>query len=233
MSVLGKLFSHRPSDEGPNVFAIAALGAGTILAAISIAWIDRPLAHAVARWLPPGRRIPAVPDLLMPFVAIVSIAMLAVWIWTWSRGRSNSRIGHLAPLLTLGIPLSFGLKALTKWACGRTETRMFLSTYHSCDFCHWFNGYGPYTGFPSGHMLVLTTLLVLIGAIYPKLRYYSAAILLALAAALILTSYHFLGDILGGWVFGYLLALIILKTDAALRSAIARRTPARAARQSQ
>ncbi|MGH8127374.1 MAG: phosphatase PAP2 family protein [Gammaproteobacteria bacterium] len=225
MSIVNKLFSHSASGARTTAFVRAAVCGTIVLTAVSVVWIDRPLAHAVARWLPPSRRIPAVPDLLMPFVAIVSIAMLMIWVWTWSRGRSNSHIGHLAPLLTLGIPLSFGLKALTKWIYGRTETRMFLSTYHSCDFCHWLDGYGPYTGFPSGHMLVLTTLLVLVGAIYPRLRYYAAAILIALAFALILTSYHFLGDVLGGWLFGYWLALIILKTDAALRSATARRTP--------
>lgn len=147
--------------------------------------------------------------------------MLIIWIWSAISGRTGSRLAHLAPLLTVGLPLSIGLKALTKWIFGRTETRMFLSTYHSCDFCHWFDGYGPYTGFPSGHMFVLTTLLVLVCALYPRLRYYSGAVLIALALALILTSYHFLGDILAGWLFGYWLALIILKTDNVLRAAAA------------
>lgn len=233
MSVIDRLFSHRASGARSAGFAVAAVCGTSVLTAVSVVWIDRPLARAVADWLPPGRRVPGnVPDLLAPFVAVVSGTMLAIWFWTWVSGRAGSRLGRLAPLLTVGLPLAFGLKALTKWIYGRTEARMFLSTYHSCDFCHWFDGYGPYTGFPSGHMLVLTTFLVLVGAIYPKLRYYFVIVLVALALALILTSYHFLGDVLGGWLFGYLLALVVLKTNDALRSATTRRTPAGAVRRS-
>ncbi len=231
MSVIDKLFSHRAaahrSSARPAVFAGIAVCAVAILTVISAIWIDRPLAHAVARWLPPGHRVPqSLPDQLAPFVVIVSGTMLVLWIWTWSRGHQNSRLAHLAPVLTVGMPLAYGLKALAKWAYGRTETRMFLSTYHSCDFCHWFNGFGPYMGFPSGHMLVIATLMVLINAFYPRLRYYTVAILIALALALIATSYHFLGDVLGGWIFGYLLARLILHADGVLRSATARRKPA-------
>lgn len=231
MSIIDKLFSHRAAARGSRAHAVALVGTAvcgvTILTVISTLWIDRPLAHAVARWLPPGRRVPqSLPDQLAPFVAIVSGTMLVLWIWTWSRGHQNSRLAHLAPVLTVGMPLAYGLKALAKWAYGRTETRMFLSTHHSCDFCHWLNGFGPYAGFPSGHMLVITTLLVLVNAFYPRLRYYTAAILIVLALALIATSYHFLGDVLGGWIFGYLLALLILHADGSLRSATARRKSA-------
>jgi len=198
-----------------------------LLTAISTVWVDRPLARFVAHWLPPGRTVPeSLPDLLVPFVAVISGLMLGLWIWTWSRGQGTSRLGRLAPLLTVGLPLAFALKSLSKWFYGRTETRMFLSTHHACDFCHWFHGVGPYSGFPSGHMLVLATLLVLLCRVYPGLRHYATVFLVALGLALMATSYHFLGDVLGGWFFGYVLALVILKTDAGLRSAAARRKPA-------
>ncbi len=230
MSVIDKLFSHRAAAHGlrvrPAVFAGISVCGVAILTVISAIWIDRPLARTVARWLPPGHRIPPLPDQLALFVTIVSGTMLVLWIWTWSRGHQNDRLAHLAPMLTVGMPLAYGLKELAKWTYGRTETRMFLSTSHSCDFCHWLNGFGPYAGFPSGHMLVITTLVVLINAFYPRLRYYTVAILIALALALIVTSYHFLGDVLGGWIFGYLLARLILHADGALRSATARRKPA-------
>lgn len=223
MSIVSEPFSHS-THRRPAARAAAILCATVLSTAASAYWIDRPLARAIARWLPPGRSVPqTVPDLLVPLVASVSGVMLALWIWSWTRGRGNSRLARLAPLLTVGLPLAFGLKELAKWAFGRTETRMFLSARHACDFCHWFDGHGPYTGFPSGHMLVVGTLMLLLCAVYPKLRYWSALVLAALGAALMATSYHFLGDVLAGWFFAYALTLLILKTDAALRSAAARR----------
>lgn len=206
---------------------IAYACGAALLTAACVTWIDRPLARHIARWLPPGKKVPEnLPDLLVPFVAAVSGVMLVLWVWTWRQGRRDSGLGRLAPLLTVGLPLAFGLKSLTKWLYGRTEARMFLSTRHTCDFCHWFDGFGPYTGFPSGHMLVLTTLLMLACAVYPRLRHYAWGVLAALGIALLATSYHFLGDVLGGWLFGYALALVILKTDAGLRAAAKRRTAA-------
>ncbi len=223
MTNVNEPFSH--SARRHSATRAMAIPCATVMAtAASVYWIDRPLARAIARWLPPGRSVPQnVPDLLVPFVASVSGVMLVLWIWSWTRGGGNRRLARLAPLLTLGLPLAFGLKELTKWAFGRTETRMFLSARHACDFCHWFDGHGPYTGFPSGHMLVIGTLILLLCAVYPKLRYWSALVLTALGAALMATSYHFLGDVLAGGFFAYVLALLILKTDAALRSAAARR----------
>jgi len=231
MSIVSRIFSHKPlhGHEKTHAGAVAPglLVGAALLSAVSAVWIDRPLARFIAHWLPPGRTVPdSLPDLLVPFVAILSCLMLAVWMWTWSRGRGDSRLGRLAPLVTLGLPLAFALKSLSKWIFGRTETRMFLSAHHACDFCHWFKGIGPYWSFPSGHMLVLTTLLVLFCRIYPGFRHYATAFLVALGIALLATSYHFLGDVLGGWFFGYLLALVILKADAGLHSAAIRRKPA-------
>lgn len=223
MTILNEPFSHSTS-RGPVATAAAILGATALATAASAYWIDHPLARAIARWLPPGRSVPqTVPDLLVPLVAGISGVMLVLWVWTWKQGRGASPLARLAPRLTVGLPLAFGLKELTKWMFGRTETRMFLSAHHTCDFCHWFDGHGPYTGFPSGHMLVVGTLMLLLCTSYPKLRYWTALVLAALGAALMATSYHFLGDVLAGWFFAYVLVRTILRTDAALRSAAARR----------
>jgi len=190
-------------------------------------WIDRPLARLIDRWLPPGGVIPeSIPDLLALFVAGLSGFMVLLWIVTWVTGRRDTRLGRVAPLLALGLPLSFGVKAVSKWFFGRTETRMFLSTHHACDFCHWLHGYGPYTAFPSGHMLVMTLTLMLVTASYPRLRHLATGLLLILGLGLILSSYHFLSDVIAGWIFGYVLARLMLRAESALHAATTRRIPA-------
>lgn len=228
MNVIKFLFSHRAKTRNPNPRAdLIWLSAAALLTTACTMWVDRPLARWVDRWLPPGGVIPeSIPDLLALFVAGLSGFMVLLWIWTWARGKRHTRLGRLSPLLAIGLPLSFGVKTFTKWLFGRTETRMFLSTHHSCDFCHWLHGHGPYTGFPSGHMLVMTLTLVLICAAYPRLRHLANILLLLLAVALILSSYHFLSDIIAGWAFGYILARLMLRADAGLHGAIAPRTPA-------
>ena len=228
MNFTRTLFSHRARpgtlDLRPE---LARLTLAAILTLACVLWVDRPLATLVDHWLPPGGVIPeSIPDLLALFVAGLSGFMLLLWFWTWANGRRDSRLGRLSPLLALGLPLSFGVKALSKWFFGRTETRMFLSAHHACDFCHWLHGFGPYTGFPSGHMLVMTLTLVLISNYYPRLRHPANALLVLLAAGLILSSYHFLSDVIAGWLFGYALGRFMLRAESALHAAIARRTPA-------
>ena len=195
-----------------------------MLVPVCILWVDRPLSRWVARWLPPGRTLPDAPDVLVPAVVIVSILMLLLWIWSWPASRRHRRLAHLAPQLAFGLPLTLGLKTLAKWIFGRTETRMYLSTYHSCDFCHWLDGFGPFRAFPSGHMLVATVALTLIVASYPRLRYIAWGLLLALAIALVATSYHFVSDIIAGWLFGHAFAWLILRSDAGLRSVLTAQT---------
>ncbi|HYW75719.1 MAG TPA: phosphatase PAP2 family protein [Gammaproteobacteria bacterium] len=224
MNVIKALFSHR-GETGNTGLKIDLIWL-TLAALLTLAcafWVDRPLARLIDRWMPPGGVVPeSIPDLLALFVAGLSGFMVLLWLWTWAGGKRHTRLGRLSPLLAIGMPVAFGLKTFTKWFFGRTETRMFLSTRHSCDFCHWLHGYGPYTGFPSGHMLVMTLTLVLVCAAYPRLRPLANALLLLLAVALLLSSYHFLSDIIAGWGFGYVLARLMLRADTGLHGAITR-----------
>ena len=231
MNVVKALFSHRAGIRNPSLRSdLIRLTVAALLTLICVLWVDRPLAGLIDRWLPPGGVVPeSIPDLLALFVAALSGFMVLLWLWSWTTGRRHTRLGRLSPLLSIGLPLAFGVKTFTKWFFGRTETRMFLSTHHSCYFCHWLHGYGPYTGFPSGHMLVVSLTLVLASACYPRLRRFSNALLLILALGLILSSYHFLSDVIAGWIFGYILARLILRADAGLHGATTRRKRAGAA----
>ncbi len=228
MNVIKSLFSHRADTGAPSLRSdLIRLTVAALLTLICVLWADRPLARLIARWLPPGGIVPeSIPDLLALFVAGLSGFMVLLWIWTRATGRNETRLGRLSPLLALGLPLSFGIKVVSKWLFGRTETRMFLSTYHSCDFCHWLHGFGPYSAFPSGHMLVMTLTLMLVTACYPRLRHLATGLLLVLALALLLSSYHFLSDVIAGWICGYVLARFMLRAESALHAAAARRKPA-------
>jgi len=197
------------------------LGAGLCCAAAYV-WIDHPLAQAVNRLLPARRIASTLPDLLGSFVVAISLLGLGV---TWIAYRhALTGLARLGPLLSLGAPLAFATKLLAKWTFGRIAIRVYL--YHpGFDGFHWFAGQGPFRGFPSGHMLVAATLVVLVVAVWPRLRTLGVAVLLALALTLILTSYHFLADIIAGWALGHALAWLMLTADARIRPGATVPTP--------
>ncbi|MGH8225841.1 MAG: phosphatase PAP2 family protein [Gammaproteobacteria bacterium] len=201
------------------VFALAAAAT-----AIAVAWLDRPLALAIARLLPPGKIMPLdVPDLLIEFVGAVTFASLLLWIWAWRRG-GFPRLLRLMPLIAVAEPLALGLKFLSKWLFGRTQARLYINHPWAHDF-HWWHGHGAFLGFPSGHMLVTAALITVIVAVYPRLRLWGWLVLVALGIALMLTSYHYLGDVIAGWLIGAALAWLILAADARIRPGAASRTP--------
>ncbi len=227
-----RLFSHdsAAASPAPAVIHAPAPGIAALVfalvagaAAISVVWIDRPLARAVARLLPPGQTVPKdIPDLLIWFVIAVTAASLLVWAWARWRGK-YPRLRRLAPLIVIVEPLSLAVKYLAKAGFGRAQTRLYIHHPWVHDF-HWLHGHGPYLGFPSGHMLIAGAFIAVIVAVFPRLRPLGWLALIALALALILTSYHFLGDVLAGWLIGATLAWFILAADARLRPAENRQT---------
>lgn len=160
--------------------------------------------------------------MLVEFVAAVTFASLLVWLW--ARRRGYARLLRLMPLIAVSEPLALGLKFLSKWVFGRTQARLYVRHPWAHDF-HWLHGHGAFLGFPSGHMLIAATLVTLITAVYPRLRLWGWLALIALALALMLSSYHYLGDVIAGWLIGAALAWAILAADARIRPAAAPQIP--------
>lgn len=195
--------------------------------AISVAWLDPRLALAIARLIPPATLDPNVPDLLAPLVAAVSVAGTVAWIV--ARKRHRTRFARVALLAATVGPSALGLKYLAKWVFGRPAVQLFLVQPQARAF-HWFAGSGNYVGFPSGHMLVATAWVVTVTEFYPRLRPWGRLALLVLALALLLGSYHFLGDLIAGTFLGATVGWITLGLDARWRQAAARRKPSSGAR---
>ncbi|HEX5313572.1 MAG TPA: phosphatase PAP2 family protein [Gammaproteobacteria bacterium] len=180
---------------------------GAALTAIAVAWVDRPLARAIAAVLPPRSVQPNVPDVLAPFVAAVTLASLGFFFI--ARRRGSPRLAAAALCTALAGPLAYGLKELLKWFFGRITVSWYLIHPQAGGF-HWLHGQGFFFGFPSGHMLVATALVTAVASFYPRMWPWGQAALAALAIALLLTSYHFLGDLVAGYLLGRLLAHLLI-----------------------
>ena len=100
------------------------------------------------------------------------------------------------------------LKQILKFIFGRPSTRIWIETGGSLadrDFAfRWFHGFHPYDAFPSGHMTIACTLASLAWFIFPKWRWLTVAAPAIVAFCLIITNYHFVGDIIAGGFIGWL-----------------------------
>lgn len=88
------------------------------------------------------------------------------------------------------------------------STRLWIENNGSLedrDFAfRWLHGFHPYDSFPSGHMAIACTLASLTWFFLPKWRWLSAASAAIIAVCLIITNYHFVGDIIAGGFIGWL-----------------------------
>jgi membrane-associated phospholipid phosphatase len=190
-----------------NLKSITHTWAAVVVVVISFLHLDAPLAI----WIDLHVRSHGafqiytsnIPDLLLLSVIILSTLSWVGYFYLKGRGIQNI---HRQFFLIMGtvLPLSFVLKTLLKMAFGRIETRIWL-TDNSLDGMHWFAGGEGFDGFPSGHMLVFSTLFLALWKFYPRYRSACLVVWLALGSALILTNYHFLSDVLAGGYFGCLL----------------------------
>ena len=191
--------SDRLTKHTAQLFPCASLFVVT-----GIFFLDNHLSFAVERFLRDGSsfglRTAHIPDLLLPFVLILSVSFLAV------RRVRIRRFGEDAysAFCLLGaavLPFSFLVKTALKPLFGRIETRVWLKNPLPPGL-QWFHPSGGHSGFPSGHMMVLTALAVAFWLYFPKPGGKCLLLLPLMGAVLIITNYHFLTDVVAGAYFG-------------------------------
>ena len=192
----------------PRLFI--SLGVTALLVLFCHYFIDAELALFISRrfagnsaW---ARYTAAIPDLLFLLVSIITV--VAVFCYLVQRRRKiYSPATSFFQLVAYAVPASYIGKTTLKLIFGRINTRVWLHNTRLYGF-HWFHGGGIYDGFPSGHMAVFTAFMAALWRIYPRCRWICLVFLMMLAAALIVTNYHFLGDVLAGAVLGWLVEAV-------------------------
>jgi len=141
-----------------------------------------------------------IPDLLFPIASVITCIS---WIAFYLLRRKNicSPYAQFFHLIGWTVPLSFFLKTILKNVFGMTNTRAWLVHREEFGF-HWFQGGGNYSSFPSGHMAVFMVLVIALIRYFPRFRFAGLLFLLMLAAALVVTDYHFLSDVVAGAFIG-------------------------------
>jgi membrane-associated phospholipid phosphatase len=164
------------------------------------------LVHRNSKW---SGYISDIPDILLIIVVIITAYAFLRYV---IRARKNliDTDTIYYELVAYTVPSVYFLKSVFKFIFGRINTREWLLRPDLYGF-HWFNGGGHFEGFPSGHMAVFTALAAASWRCYPGYRIAHLTFIVMLALALIITNYHFLGDVIAGAYLGLLVELIIYK----------------------
>ncbi|HQT26232.1 MAG TPA: phosphatase PAP2 family protein [Burkholderiales bacterium] len=186
---------------------VSSLVAAVLVIAVSVRYFDLRIAHFILEYT--GRdfqfshAISGMPDMLLVIVIALSMFSWTGYFLLSGKGISDRRT-LLFQVLGSSLPAAYAAKDLLKWLFGRVNTRLWLAEPDAYAF-HWFHGSQDFRGFPSGHMLVLTPIFLALCHFSPRFRLPALILWLGMAAALMVTEYHFLGDVIAGGYAGFLI----------------------------
>lgn len=198
--------SNRPSSAPRrNLTAwIASALLLTPLLILCVRYLDIPVANYVKdhffgnrHW---SRITSNLPDLLLLVVLFTTLVSLLFYLVRIRKGIYDADT-QLAGLVILAAPASYLVKNVLKFVFGRVNTRHWLQEPNLYGF-HWFQRRQGCEGFPSGHMVVIVTLLAALWRFHPKSRPYCLLVGVSLALALVATNYHFVSDVIAGTYLG-------------------------------
>ena len=141
-----------------------------------------------------------IPDLLLHMVVAITVLSWAGYFILKRRGTHGREMKVLRALGTV-VPAAFLAKDVLQYVFGRSDPHVWV-LYHLPPRFYWFHGDTGYGCFPSGHMTVFTALMTTLSRYYPRYRRVIFVLLFLLALALIVTNYHFLGDVVAGAILG-------------------------------
>lgn len=190
--------------DGPRMLATLLLVA--LATALCVAWIDLPLAQFMLRGLDSGATREVVqakyPDVLDAIVAGVTLLSWIGYI-VLRRHHAGTRFVCMLQVLGTAVPFSYTAKDLLKALFGRVNTRYWINHPYHFEF-RWLHASEHFFGFPSGHLAIAAAIAFPIMHYYPRLRPLGWTVLLLLAITLLVSEYHFLGDLIAGAYIGYL-----------------------------
>lgn len=146
----------------------------------------------------------------LPKIVIVCTALFWFAYYLITRKKGSCNQAQFFQLAALVVPLAYLIKIFLQYAFGRTNIRLWLRIGGPIEF-NWFDPLERIGGFPSGHTVVFTALFTAVWLYYPRFRPLVIAACAGLVLVLLLTSYHFISDIIAGMCCGILITVSLNK----------------------
>jgi membrane-associated phospholipid phosphatase len=178
-----------------------------LIALISVAWVDKPIAllvdeHLGMRHFPdelahsPGLSIPLASSLVFAVFGLSAIL-----------GRSFSRLERAMLLCDISVLAAEAIKNQLKYVFGRTWPDSWgpdiLSLIRDNVYgFHFFYRGQSYESFPSGHAAVVAAVMSVLWILFPRLRVACAICIGAADVGLVLFNLHFVSDVVAGTFVG-------------------------------
>lgn len=177
--------------------------------AVSMRYVDRPLARAMASFHTFRALLAGTPVELPVMVVLATLAVLlgAAYLMLAKPLPRWVAAGMLA-----GLALAWSLclvEFVLKPLFGRTLPSAYLRI-GQYGF-HWFRSGRAFGSFPSGHADQASAILSVLWVVYPRWRWAYAAAFSALAIALMVGEWHFLSDIVAGGYIGTTAGLVVMR----------------------
>ena len=170
------------------------------LAALSIAFADRPLALFVDHLGLPQTTIGDVLQVFLILVPLAAAAVLFCGISAW-RGRALPRWLEIFCVAGISLLCAIAVNDLVlKPAFGRYNMSQFLSAPHLYGFVP-FHG-SLLSSFPSGHTVIILAFFGVYWLAVPRLRWLWAVIIALVLMGLIAAGWHFIADEVAGVFVG-------------------------------
>lgn len=174
--------------------------------AASIYFIDKEVASGIWRFTSSHpvlhKRFENIPNTLPKLVVIATTVMWLTYYFVVRR-KEQYNLQKFLQLAATSAPVAYLIKIFLQNAFGRTNVRLWLRSGAPVEF-RWFSPIEG-GGFPSGHTIVFAAFFTAVWLYYPRYRWLVVAALIALAMALLFTSYHFVSDIIAGTLCGVLI----------------------------
>jgi membrane-associated phospholipid phosphatase len=167
---------------------------------VCIRWIDYPLATLLSHY---HHRVTNadIPNFLLPGCLLLVALAWATYRCCTVAGRWPS-VARSARAIGIVTPVVFIVKEVVQHLFGRVFPRAILWHRDLAEF-QFFHANLLRGGFPSGHMMIAASLLLVVGRYTRVPHWVLLAAGIALGVALIVTDYHFLSDVVAGAYGGY------------------------------
>ena len=211
-----RLGHSKPTSSSIRIWSLAVV-LTTIAIVASYFWLDRPIALLVDAFqgslssVPELQSVASIPN---PLFLIAEIVLFVLGLAVCAK-RPLARWQQVSLICVISIVVGEATKDLFKWTFGRPSPAIWIAQNQApigtreYQF-HWLNGAEPFNSFPSGHMTATAALIAVLWVCYPRARPLYVAIFLLMAAVLVASNSHFLGDVIAGGLLGSTIGWIVV-----------------------